>query len=383
MLLPTRYERDKHTMNKRVSHVIVGETNVKLTKAGFPCPGCVSVLKNAKEFSRHLLKLHNLACSSASSDSTSSHSFTNTDTDTLTDTNIPTNTVRSSSVYSFEFPLPAANDRFKFMDTDISERFHKFQLTVKATIDQESMTLTFEEYVQHILALSGILLLKPGRPHADLHEHIDLDTCDRLQNHILTSILITRHHIFPSDIKDLVEKIVKRLVNSEPLVLTTYNGPYTRIYASREIMMLMEDATWSPTNRFLTVIRNMVECLPQNIIGDGPQEIELTTRHLQSALVPLFEDIDANIVFRWTSVSDDEKMFTTRPDASMNIACGASLGKRIGCGEVKPQYQALNHQAIAKDLIRVGHLLKDASDKNQTKMTLGFVVVVVLKNTCT
>lgn len=126
--------------------------------------------------------------------------------------------MRSSSVYSFEFPLPAANDRFKFMDTDISERFHKFQLTVKATIDQESMTLTFEEHVQHILALSGILLLKPGRPHADLHEHIDLDTCDRLQNHILTSILITRHHIFPSDIKDLVEKIVKRLVNSEPLV---------------------------------------------------------------------------------------------------------------------------------------------------------------------
>ncbi|KAL7331214.1 hypothetical protein PS15p_203437 [Mucor circinelloides] len=114
-------------------------------------------------------------------------------------------------------------------------------------------------------------------------------------------------------------------------------------------MMLMEDATWSPTNRILTVIRNM------------------------------------------TSVSDDEKMFTTRPDASMNIACGASLGKRIGCGEVKPQYQALNHQAIAKDLIRVGHLLKDASDKNQAKMTLGFVVEimvlstssVVLKNTCT
>lgn len=208
-----------------------------LTKAGFPCPGCVSVLKNAREFSRHILKLHNLTCklitdpnpsrftvqeslipgSSASSDSTS-HSFTNTDTDTLTDTNILTNTVRSSSVYSFEFPSPAANDRFKFMDTDISERFHKFQLAVKAMIDQEPMTLTLEEHVQHILALSGILLLKPGRTHADLHRHIDLDTCDRLLNHILTSILIIRHHIFPSDIKDLVEKIVKRLVNSEPLV---------------------------------------------------------------------------------------------------------------------------------------------------------------------
>ncbi|KAF1796689.1 hypothetical protein V8B55DRAFT_1546927 [Mucor lusitanicus] len=44
----------------------------------------------------------------------------------------------------------------------------------------------------------------------------------------------------------------------------------------------------------------------------------------------------------------------TRP--SVNIASGASLGRRIGCGEVKPQYQALNHQAIVKHLIRVGHL---------------------------
>ncbi|GAN08404.1 hypothetical protein MAM1_0203d07915 [Mucor ambiguus] len=357
MLLPTRYKRDKHTTNEHVSHVIVGETNVILTKAGFPCPGCVSVLKNAKEFSRHILKLHNLTCklitdpkplrftvqespipgSNASSDSTS-HSFTNTDTDTLTDTNTPTNTVRSSSVYSFEFPSPAANDRFKFMDTDISECFHKFQLAVKATIDQEPTTLLMlEAHVQHILALSGILLLKPGRTHADLHRHIDLDTCDRLLNHILTSILITRHHIFPSDIKDSVENIVKRIVNPEPLVLSKYTGPYTRMYASREIMALVEGATLSPTNRILFVIRNMVECLPRNIIGDGPQEIELTTRCLQSALVPLFEDIDASIVFRWTSVSDDEKIITTRPDASMNIACGASLGQRIGCGEVKPQ----------------------------------------------
>ncbi|CEG81444.1 hypothetical protein RMATCC62417_15649 [Rhizopus microsporus] len=287
------------------------------TNAGFPCPGCASVLKNAKEFSRHISKQHDLTCkpiadpkssrftvqessipsTSASSDSIS-HSFTDTDTDTPTDTNIPTNIV-GSSVYSFEFPPPAANDRFIFMDMDISERFHNFQLAVTAKIDQNSMTLTLEGHVQHILALSGILLLKPGRTHADLHQHIDLDTCDRLLDHILTSNLITRRHVFPSDIKDSVEKIVKRIADSEPLDLPTYTGPYTRMYASREIMTLMEGATLSRTNRILFVIRNMVECLPRHIIGDGPQETELVTRHLQSALVPLFEDIDAGIVFRW------------------------------------------------------------------------------------
>ncbi|CEP14651.1 hypothetical protein [Parasitella parasitica] len=120
-----------------------------------------------------------------------------------------------------------------------------------------------------------------------------------------------RRHIFPSDIKNLVEKIV----------LSTYTGPYTHMYASREIMTLMEGATLSLTNRNLFVIRNMVKCLPR-----GWTSRDRVARHLQSALVPLFEEINAGIVFRWTSVSDDEKIITTRPDASMNIARSASFG---------------------------------------------------------
>lgn len=207
------------------------------TNAGFPCPDCASVFKDAKGFSRHILKQHNLKCkpiadpkssrftvqespipsTSASSDSIS-YSFTDTDTDTFTDTNISTDTVRSSSVYSFEFPPPAANDRFIFMNMDISECFHNFQLAVKAKINQDPMSLTLEEHVQHILALSGILLLKPARTHADLHQHIDLDICDRLLDHILTNHLITRRHVFPSDIKDSVGEIVKRIIDLEPLV---------------------------------------------------------------------------------------------------------------------------------------------------------------------
>ncbi|CEG63709.1 hypothetical protein RMATCC62417_00814 [Rhizopus microsporus] len=264
--------------------------------------------------------------------------------------NIPTDTVGSSSVYSFEFPPPAANDRFIFMNMDISECFHNFQLAAKAKINQDPMSLTLEEHVQHILALSGILLLKPARTHADLHQHTDLDICHRLLDHILTSHLITRRHVFPSDIKDSVGEIVKRIVDLGPLDLPTYTEPYTRMYASREIMTLMEGVTLNQTNRILLVIRNMVECLPRHIIGDGPQEIE-------------------------TSISDDEKGITTRPDASINIVRGASLGQRLGYGEVKPQYQASNHKAIAKDLIRVGHLAKDASDKYQTRMIFGLVIV--------
>ncbi|KAI9030747.1 hypothetical protein CLU79DRAFT_694833, partial [Phycomyces nitens] len=49
-----------------------------------------------------------------------------------------------------------------------------------------------------------------------------------------------------------------------------------------------------------------------------------------------------------TSVSDDEKIFTTRSNASINTVGGVFLGQSVGCGEVKPQHQALNHKTIAK-----------------------------------
>lgn len=104
-------------------------------------------------------------------------------------------------------------------------------------------------------------------------------------------------------------------------------------------------------------------------------------RHYFSMVMWIKSEIWHDLIFtiqfylHRTSVSDDEKGITTRPDASINIVRGASLGQRLGCGEVKPQYQALNHKAIAKDLIRVGHLAKDASDKYQTRMIFGFVVV--------
>ncbi|KAI8391160.1 uncharacterized protein BYT42DRAFT_555837 [Radiomyces spectabilis] len=73
---------------------------------------------------------------------------------------------------------------------------HNFQLAVKANIDQGPMNLTLKENVQHILALSSILLLKPCRTHED-HEFIDLHTCERLQAHIVTTDFNTRHLNFP------------------------------------------------------------------------------------------------------------------------------------------------------------------------------------------
>ena len=45
------------------------------------------------------------------------------------------------------------------------------------------------------------------------------------------------------------------------------------------------------------------------------------------------------------------------------IIYGATLGDRIGCGEVKAQYLALNHRLDGIDLVRLATLAKDASDE--------------------
>ncbi|CAO3643655.1 unnamed protein product [Mucor fragilis] len=85
-----------------------------------------------------------------------------------------------------------------------------------------------------------------------------------------------------------------------------------------------------------------VEALPRFVVEDGPQETELITRYPHAALVPSFENIDEHVLVRWASISDNDKVVMLRPDASINVVYGAALDQRLGCGEVRSQYQASN-----------------------------------------
>ncbi|KAG0162296.1 hypothetical protein DFQ30_002389, partial [Apophysomyces sp. BC1015] len=260
------------------------------------------------------------------------------------------------------------DDRLLFNGIDISARFYDFQLDVNNLLQQDTAT-TIEEHVQHLLALSSVLLLKPGHTHEDLHKHIDLNTCEALRWHILSEQQ-GAYLPFPAATKVWLEEIMEQMDMDGDR-----NDTCTRLAASRQISALIQNDVLNPTNRILLTIRNMVEKLPRHAIEDGPKETEFITRHLEAILAPLFEDLDNNIVFRWTSVSDEEKQATTRPDALINIIHGASLSKRIGCGEVKAQYQALNHRLVGIDLMRITVLAKAASDKHKLKATFAFIVV--------
>ncbi|KAI8370052.1 hypothetical protein EDC96DRAFT_440283, partial [Choanephora cucurbitarum] len=247
----------------------------------------------------------------------------------------------------------------------ISAQFCNFKQDVINHI-QQGIAITVEEHVQHLLALSSILLLKPARTHRDLHKHIDLNTCDALCQHIIQKHKMTNQS-FPTEVKLQFEEIIMDGDRGKAC---------TRLAASQQISALIRDGdTLNPVNRILLSIRNMVEKLPRQIIENGPKETELITRHLEAILSPLFEDLDNDIAFRWTSISDDEKQANIRPDASINIIHGALLSDRIGCGEVKAQYQALNHRFVGIDLVRVATLAKDASDKHKLKSIFAFLVV--------
>lgn len=113
------------------------------------------------------------------------------------------------SIFTLDFVRPADDNRLVFMNTDISAKFHEFQLSINRKIDCKEH-LTLEENLQHILALSSILLLKSARTHADLHEYVSLNTCNALAAHILISNNFA-HHKFPAVTKAEVEQIVEKV----------------------------------------------------------------------------------------------------------------------------------------------------------------------------
>ncbi|KAL0076380.1 hypothetical protein J3Q64DRAFT_1611908, partial [Phycomyces blakesleeanus] len=59
------------------------------------------------------------------------------------------------------------NDHLIFQNNNITKGFHDFCNYVKTVIDELHL-LMYESHVQHVLALSSILLLKPARTNSDL-----------------------------------------------------------------------------------------------------------------------------------------------------------------------------------------------------------------------
>ncbi|KAG2206527.1 hypothetical protein INT47_008544 [Mucor saturninus] len=387
-------------MKCHVLHVKIGEKIIDREENGFPCPACENYLSNGATFKTHLKK-HQLSCDFIF-DATVDLAVRDTPVSVTPelpflqellkspapfDNHFPPNASNSSAyalplnsdvgstdntVFGLDFAVPAEHERLVFENIDVSCRFRNFQLQVKRRLNQNKH-LTLEENVQHLLALSSILLLKPGRTHTDIHKHITFSQCENLRVHILNSNGITSQ-MLSSAKKEKLEVIIHNLIENVSNNIANDCGQSLRLVASCKIAALIgEDAIFNTTNRILLAVRNMVEALPRFVIEDGPKETELITRYLQAALTQLL--ISNLIPHNRTSISDNDKVVTLRPDASINVVYGAVLDQRLGCGEVKSQYHALNHRLTGMDLLRVAHLAKSASDEYKAIATFAFTVV--------
>ncbi|KAG1051240.1 hypothetical protein G6F43_006536 [Rhizopus delemar] len=401
----TKGKRDTHVRNEHNNHLMVDGLLVERTlhgnTIGFACPKCPKISKNIRTFGTHLDR-HRItytvpsnapnsthsasrstssASRSTSSASISTHSASRSTSSAPRSTSSAPRSTSSASISTTPTPSPSTpipaytspNDYLKsivikapietllFEQLDIAQQFYLFQKKAKRLALQAPLMI--EECTQHILALSSIFLLKPGRIHSDMYEFIDRATCSRFRASILQEHGIGQH-AFPQAIKNKLEDIISIMVNES-----------TRLPASRAIMMLMSGDTMTPFNRTLLSVRNMVEKLPEDCLDGGPMETELITRYLEASLAPLFENLGNEIMFRWTSVSDEKAISDEKPDAIISIIDGASFGRTIAYGEVKPEVQAVNHNLVNKDLDRLGRLAKGAIDTNGTTLAFAFLVV--------
>jgi hypothetical protein len=221
-----------------------GENILDRKEGGFPCPACQKYLKNGATLKIHLKK-HQLSCDfifDSTVEIPKDLAVHDTPVSVATklpfvqdvlkspapiDNHFPANTSNSSadvlplnvdvcstdnSVFELDFAVPTEHERLIFENIDVSCRFHDFQLQVKRRLN-ENKHLTLVENVQHLLALSSILLLKPGRTHTDIHEHITFNQCENLLIHILNSNGITSQ-MFPSATKEKLEGIVHNLIDN-------------------------------------------------------------------------------------------------------------------------------------------------------------------------
>jgi len=100
-------------------------------------------------------------------------------------------------------------DRLLFNSIDVSAQFYKFQLDAQSR-PREDAAFTIEEHMQHILALSSVLLLKPACTHENLHRHTDLNTCEGLRRLILSKQQ-TAYRPFPTSTRNRLEEIMGQM----------------------------------------------------------------------------------------------------------------------------------------------------------------------------
>ncbi|CAO3654370.1 unnamed protein product [Cunninghamella echinulata] len=277
------------------------------------------------------------------------------------------NEVVTANYSDINIQLPDINNRLIINGDDISFAFFKFQ---KFTMDKLRMEkLYWDTHLHHILSLSSIFLITPGRMHQDIRHTIGDDVLTSFINHLALNFDKDAYE-FSLELTNKIMKIVK-MVDKKKL---------NRDDAVIQLLLLKSEAT--PLEfKIIKSIKTMIETLPSEVLNEEPHELELLSRYLNACLLPLFDDPEAGILFRWSDSTNLEASKTTvsiskrRPDSTIVTLDGYCFDYNRGFGEVKSKYHYEKHDNLSKDLARVGVFSKNAIDISNMNGVLGFQAV--------
>ncbi|KAI7879855.1 uncharacterized protein EV154DRAFT_606349 [Mucor mucedo] len=241
---------------------------------------------------------------------------------------------------------------------DISISLTRFKRTVLESLS--TSLLTFESHLQHLLALSNVLLIGKKSHHTDLERHFT-STTDCIRKRIYNSLKFKgTDHKFPTNIMMALISIVNCL-----------NCGTSKIDTVTKILTLTSDNTDPIVTKLLSCVKSMIEALPFENQTEEIQEFELCTRYLQPLFQPLFDSGDDKIIFKWTNtIGLNDNLIKSRPDG-----CIKNFQKSIGFIEVKPIDKAKNHREINVDLHRLGIFSKEGTTQYKLKHTFAVMAI--------
>ncbi|SAL97765.1 hypothetical protein [Absidia glauca] len=144
----------------------------------------------------------------------------------------------------------------------------------------------------------------------------------------------------------------------------------------------LDDQATTYEKKIISSIGAMLMKLPDEYLMNEAKEMQLITRYLDPALESLFDDLDNDIMFKWSNTINQESKTATsisiskrRPDASIDYLQGVYFHKTYGFGEVKCHSDAQSNHGISKDLHRLGVFSKNAIDHGKLKGALSFQAI--------
>ncbi|KAI9245650.1 hypothetical protein BDA99DRAFT_527777 [Phascolomyces articulosus] len=266
--------------------------------------------------------------------------------------------------------IPSQDDRYLVCGQDISIKFFAFQLVSKDNYSE----LFMDSNVHHILSLSSILLLQKNKYHQDLKSVFGVQILDSIYDMMQKRYKTNQHknNSFDTSLKNSIESIIKNVKDEK----------IDRLDAMADLLYLCNGKT-KVVKKVIKSVVNFIDKLPSQEISSQIMETELCHRYIDPLLSGLFDDPGMGVLFRWTSVTNQEAKKTAakghisaqRPDSCITEMDGLFFGPSLGFVEVKPASEKNNKYLVSRDMIRLGILSKNSLDEGGLEATMCIQVV--------